>query len=407
MRIKKFLAIVFVAIIAYFGSNTILNKLENNELKKTYGDDFSFDDDAIGSNEHEHLFLLVGVDKNSDDDDNDDFTRTDTIMLVKANTETGKIDILSIPRDSRVKIRQEFDKVNHAHAFGGIELTIQTLRNFLGLDIDYYVQVNYKAVENIIDALGGVDFDVPKGVSIDVGSLKIREGMNHFDGQHALWYLRTRKIYENGDIGRVEAQQGFMKAMVDQIVAKSEKINLTTFVTNYLKYIKTNLPMSVLMDLTNNIGKFSSANVSTFTVPGREQTIEGTSYYLPDFEKTWRLVDKEFQNFKLRNWDRTKAGIDEDGNILDERKNKIEEATEPNPEPAVEAPVREEIIENTETHYYEPEPAPRYEYEYYEPEYVEEEVEEAAPEEAPKEKEESPKETEEKVEKSDTSDKDE
>lgn len=406
MRIKKFLAIVFVAIIAYFGSNTILNKLENNELKKTYGDDFSFDDDAIGSNEHEHLFLLVGVDKNSDDDDNDDFTRTDTIMLVKANTETGKIDILSIPRDSRVKIRQEFDKVNHAHAFGGIELTIQTLRNFLGLDIDYYVQVNYKAVENIIDALGGVDFDVPKGVSIDVGSLKIREGMNHFDGQHALWYLRTRKIYENGDIGRVEAQQGFMKAMVDQIVAKSEKINLTTFATNYLKYVKTNLPMGVLMDFTNNIDKFSSDQVSTFTVPGREQTIEGTSYYLPEFEKTWRLVDKEFQNFKLKNWDRTKAGIDEDGNILDGRKNQVEE--DPVPQAEVEAPVRQEIIEDTEPHYYEP--APSYEYEYYEPEYVEEEVEEALPEEAPKEKEEkeeSPKETEEKVEKSDTSDKDE
>ncbi len=385
MKIKRLVAIVFVAIIAYFGSNTILNKLENNELKKTYGDDFSFDDDAIASNEHEHLFLLVGVDKNSDDDDNDDFTRTDTIMLVKANTETGKIDILSIPRDSRVKIRQEFDKVNHAHAFGGIELTIQTLRNFLGLDIDYYVQVNYKAVENIIDALGGVDFDVPKGVSIDVGSLNIREGMNHFDGQHALWYLRTRKIYENGDIGRVEAQQGFMKAMVDQIVEKSENINITTFVTNYLKYVKTNLPMSVLMDLTNNIGKFSSANVSTFTVPGREQTIEGTSYYLPDFEKTWRLVDKEFQNFKLRNWDRTKAGIDEDGNILDGRETQIEEA------PA-------------------PEPAPSYEYEYYEPEYVEEEIEETPSEEAPKEKEEkaeSPKKTEEKVEKSETSDKDE
>ncbi len=401
MRIKKFLAIVFVAIIAYFGSNTILNKLENNELKKTYGDDFSFDDDAIGNNEHEHLFLLVGVDKNSDDDENDDFTRTDTIMLVKANTETGKIDILSIPRDSRVKIRQEFDKVNHAHAFGGIELTIQTLRNFLGLDIDYYVQVNYKAVENIIDALGGVDFDVPKGVSIDVGSLKIREGMNHFDGQHALWYLRTRKIYENGDIGRVEAQQGFMKAMVDQIVAKSEKINLTTFATNYLKYVKTNLPMGVLMDLTNNIDKFSSDQVSTFTVPGREQTIEGTSYYLPEFEKTWRLVDKEFQNFKLKNWDRTKAGIDEDGNILDGREAQIEEAPAQEPEPAVDAPIREEIIEDTEPHYYEP--APSYEYEYYEPEYVEE----AAPEEAPKEKEESPKETEEKVEKSDTSDKDE
>ena len=161
--------------------------------------------------------------------------------------------------------------------------------------------------------------------------------------------------------------------------------------------------MGVLMDLTNNIDKFSSDQVSTFTVPGREQTIEGTSYYLPEFEKTWRLVDKEFQNFKLKNWDRTKAGIDEDGNILDGRKNQVEE--DPVPQAEVEAPVRQEIIEDTEPHYYEP--APSYEYEYYEPEYVEEEVEEALPEEAPKEKEESPKETEEKVEKSDTSDKDE
>ena len=76
-------------------------------------------------------------------------------MLCKINSETGKVDILSIPRDSRVKVRDEFTKVNHAHAYGGIELTLKTLRDFLGLDIDYYAEINFEAVVNIVDEIGG------------------------------------------------------------------------------------------------------------------------------------------------------------------------------------------------------------------------------------------------------------
>lgn len=402
MRLKRFLAVLIVAVLAYFGSSAILDRLEARELRKTFGEDFSFDDDAIATNEHEHLILLVGVDKNSDSDNNDDFTRTDTIMLLKANTETGKIDILSIPRDSRVKIREEFDKINHAHAFGGIELTMQTLRNFLGLDIDYYVQVNYQAVENIIDALGGVDFDVPDGVSIDVGKLKIREGMNHFDGQHALWYLRTRKIYVNGDIGRVKAQQGFMKAMVDQIVEKSEKINLMTFITNYLKYVKTNLPMPILMDLAKNVKVFSSDKVSTFMVPGKEQTINATSYYIPDFERTWRLVDRHFEDFKLQNWDESKAGF-EKGQKEEELEEIQEIPLEESHEP-INPPSNNNSTSET-YYYYEQEP----EYQYYEPSYENnEDTSEGAPQEDNKASEqasEAPQEN--KVEKADTSDIDE
>lgn len=351
MKLKRFLAVFLVAVMAYFGSNAILNKLEANQA---YGDDFSFDDDAVNKNAHEHLILLVGVDKNFSDEENEDFTRTDTIMLLKANTETGKIELLSIPRDSRVKIRDEFDKVNHAHAFGGIQLSMQTLRNFLGLDIDYYIQVNYKAVENIIDALGGVDFNVPKGVNIDLGKIKIKEGPNHFDGEHALWYLRTRKIYLTGDLGRVNAQQGFMKAMVDEIVKKSEKINLMTFITNYFKYVKTNVPMGVLVDLTNNIKKFSSDKVTTLTVPGNEQTIDGISYYLPDVEKTWELVDTHFKNFKLKNWTREKSGFEQDQQPVEANPAPVEN---PQPAPSQEAP----------SYNYQEEPSYEYEYEYEQP----------------------------------------
>lgn len=321
MKAKRFFIALFVVLVSFFGTKLILDKFEANEKDYAYKDTPNYKDDAVKTADGEYLILLVGVDKNGDDDSNTDFTRTDTIMLLKANTKTGKMDLMSIPRDSRIKIRDKFDKANHAHAFGGIELTMQSLRSFLGLDIDYYVQINYQALINIIDALGGVDYDVPEGISIDKGKVQIKPGKNHLDGNEVMWYLRTRNIYNNGDIGRVNTQQGFVKAMVDELVKKSKNMNLMTFISNYLKYVKTNLPMSVIMDLAGNVNNFSSDKMDTYIVPGMEQTINGVSYYIPNYEKTWQIVDEVYPNFKLKNWNKEDSGYheyDSYGDIKDE-----------------------------------------------------------------------------------------
>lgn len=329
MKAKRFFLGLLVVIVGFFGTKFILDRLNANEKEQNYKDIPNYDDDAVKTADGEYLILLVGVDKNGDDDNNTDFTRTDTIMLLKANTKTGKMDLLSIPRDSRIKIRDKFDKVNHAHAFGGIELTMQTLRSFLGLDIDYYVQINYQALINIVDALGGVDYDVPEGITIDKGKVQIKPGPNHLDGNEVMWYLRTRNIYNNGDIGRVNTQQGFVKAMVDEMVKKSKNMNMMTFISNYLKYVKTNLPMTAIMDLAGNINNFSSDKMDTHIVPGMEQTIDGTSYYIPDYEKTWQIVDEYYSSFKLENWKKEDSGYMEYQNfneIKDESSNRgIEE----------------------------------------------------------------------------------
>ena len=311
MKAKRFFLSLLVILLGFFGTKFILDRLVENQKELAYKDIPNYNDNAVKTADGEYLILLVGVDKNGDDDTNTDFTRTDTIMLLKADTKTGKMDLMSIPRDSRIKIRDKFDKVNHAHAFGGIELTMQTLRSFLGLDIDYYVQINYQALINIVDALGGVDYDVPEGITIDKGKVQIKPGPNHLDGNEVMWFLRTRNIYNNGDIGRVNTQQGFAKAMVDEIVKKSKNMNIMTFISNYLKYVKTNLPMTAIMDLAGNINKFSSDKMDTHIVPGMEQTIDGTSYYIPDFEKTWKIVDEVFPNFKLENWKKEDSGYQE------------------------------------------------------------------------------------------------
>lgn len=311
MKAKRFFLSLLVILLGFFGTKFILDRLVENQKELAYKDIPNYNDNAVKTADGEYLILLVGVDKNGDDDTNTDFTRTDTIMLLKADTKTGKMDLMSIPRDSRIKIRDKFDKVNHAHAFGGIELTMQTLRSFLGLDIDYYVQINYQALINIVDALGGVDYDVPEGITIDKGKVQIKPGPNHLDGNEVMWFLRTRNIYNNGDIGRVNTQQGFVKAMVDEIVKKSKNMNIMTFISNYLKYVKTNLPMTAIMDLAGNINNFSSDKMDTHIVPGMEQTIDGTSYYIPDFEKTWKIVDEVFPNFKLENWKKEDSGYQE------------------------------------------------------------------------------------------------
>ena len=310
MKAKRFFITLLVILVGFFGSKFILDRLEASQKFNINGNENIINDDAINKEEGQYLILLVGVDKNGNDD-NTDFTRTDTIMLISADTKTGEMELLSIPRDSRVKIRDKFDKVNHAHAFGGIELTMQTLRQFLGLDIDYYVQVNYQALINIVDALGGVDYDVPEGINIHKGKVKINPGPNHLDGNEVMWYLRTRNIYNNGDIGRVNTQQAFVKAMVDEMVKKSKDMNLMTFISNYIKYVKTNLPMSAMLDLAGHINSFSSDKMSTHTVPGMEQTINGTSYWIPDYDKTWEIVDDSYSNFKLKNWKKEDSGYEE------------------------------------------------------------------------------------------------
>ena len=310
MKAKRFFITLLVILVGFFGSKFILDRLEASQRFNINGNENIINDDAINKEEGQYLILLVGVDKNGNDD-NTDFTRTDTIMLISADTKTGEMELLSIPRDSRVKIRDKFDKVNHAHAFGGIELTMQTLRQFLGLDIDYYVQVNYQALINIVDALGGVDYDVPEGINIHKGKVKIHPGPNHLDGNEVMWYLRTRNIYNNGDIGRVNTQQAFVKSMVDEMVKKSKDMNLMTFISNYIKYVKTNLPMSAMLDLAGHINSFSSDKMSTHTVPGMEQTINGTSYWIPDYDKTWQIVDDSYSNFKLKNWKKEDSGYEE------------------------------------------------------------------------------------------------
>ena len=266
---SSFLKIFFVSLIFFsivlFLANTILNKT---------GDNFRI--------------LVLGVD--SKDYKINKSVRSDTIMLVDLDSKTGKINIVSIPRDTRtpIKGRKNQEKINHSFAYGGAELTLQTVSELLNIQIDNYLVVDYKAVSEYIDLIGGVELYVPMDMkySDPVADppllIDLKEGEQNLDGDKALQYLRFRKGYKNADIGRIQAQQTFLKAMIKQSIKPSIIFKIPKITKIYKENIETNLPLLDAFKEAVLFFKYDLDNIESFTLKGQSKTIGGVSYYILD-----------------------------------------------------------------------------------------------------------------------------
>lgn len=250
--------------------------------------------------DHELFFLLMGVDRA---EFQGELTRSDTMMLVKIDFAKPSIDLISLPRDSRVLIGGDYDKLNSAHAYGGPELTIQSIRDWLNIDLDYYVKVDFKAVPEIVDAMGGVDFEIPNdGIQYkyydenDDGQ-PFKPGMQRLNGMKALGFLRFRDGYDNGDIGRVEAQQTFMKAIVKQLLSSSNISNIPGYIKTYYENVETNISWDEILDMMGYISQLSDVELNTYTIPGVGEYIDDISYYVVDEEGAEELIKRILPNY--------------------------------------------------------------------------------------------------------------
>ena len=267
------------------------------------------------------LFLLMGVDdlegqggiralKKMEEDEHGykkTGMRTDTMILCKYNYETAEITMLSIPRDSRVNIRgiRSMEKINHAHSYGGPILAVQTVKDFLGVDLEYYVTVDYYAVKEIVDAIGGVELDVPQRMYYSDPTDKppllidLYPGLQTLDGDKALQYLRFRS-YPEGDIGRVKAQQYFMKEFIKQALQPKNITKIPKMVQTYFNYVDTNIPITAALKALPKLKDIDFENIKMATVPGEGRDIGPQNYYIPYEEQTRQLVEEMFEGFVLR-----------------------------------------------------------------------------------------------------------
>ncbi len=192
--------------------------------------------------------LLMGIDSTDEVLAKNAVANGDSLILITFNPKTLNATMLSIPRDSYVPIAcwpsKEENKITHAAAYGN-DCMINTIEDFLDIDIDYYTKINFKGLVKLVDALGGIDVDVPADLCTDDssrgGEICIKEGKQHLNGEEALVLSRNRKQLKNGDFDRGLNQQLVIQAMLEKIKALKSVKQFTSVFNTVSNSIDTNL----------------------------------------------------------------------------------------------------------------------------------------------------------------------
>lgn len=232
--------------------------------------------------------LAMGV------DDVEGVHRSDTVALITVDIDNKRIKVMSLPRDTRTSIRgRGTQKLNHAFAFGGVDLLKETVVNLLGLPIHYDLMVNYESFPEIVDALGGIEIDVKKNLRYKdrAGHLNIniKKGWRHLDGKTALEFVRFRHD-ALGDIGRIRRQQQFLKAVLKKLYSPALMDNMPEITKKILAMVSTNISATQAIQLTSYLKDIPSERISFFTLPGKPTFINGLSYWTADLAKASTML---------------------------------------------------------------------------------------------------------------------
>ncbi|WP_258535715.1 LCP family protein [Bacillus sp. 03113] len=243
-------------------------------------------------------FLLVGVDERDGD-----AGRTDSMLVMTVNPKKKSTEIVSIPRDTRTKIINKEEpsesftsKINHAYAYGGIEMSINTVENFLNIPIDYYVEINMQGFKDIVDSVGGID--VNNKIAFELDGITLAEGEQTLNGEQALQYARMRKQDPKGDFGRQERQREVISKVIDKGVSLSSLANHNKILNALQNNIKTNLTFNDMLDIQSEY-KPATETIEKVEIQGENKRTDAW-YFLVDDEERQALSDKLREHLDLQ-----------------------------------------------------------------------------------------------------------
>lgn len=232
--------------------------------------------------------LLLGSDARSKKEN----ARTDTIIVLRVNPMAEKVILLFIPRDMRVKIPgRGYDKINAANAFGGPQLAIQTVENFIDFPIHHYAEVNFWGFQRMIDALGGIRIDVDEPLVDKKTKFGISAGNQLMDGERALNYVRFRRD-PKGDFGRIERQQKFFKALLSQSLRLNFLYKLPSLINIFADNAETDMTVREMLRLGNFLKSVDQKNVEMVMLLGEVRRIDKRSYVVPDAQEIKKILSR-------------------------------------------------------------------------------------------------------------------
>lgn len=302
MKVKKFLILTSLILSVFLFLSGIL------VLK------FMSIDDVVnaGNNLAEDLFsrfrlngpvniLIMGGDKVN--------KNTDTMLVVNYNPVNAKISILSIPRDTKVSIKNKgTQKINFAFPYGGGKFAAETVGALLDIKIQYYIYIDTAAFQKIVDELGGVDYDIPVNMDYDDPlqnlHIHLKKGRQHLSGAEAEQFMRFRQptkftkevmqYYDGSDLKRIEAQQSFIKELIRQKANIYYFTKLSSIIKIAFDHVETNLKLDEALKLTRNLGMLNIEEIQMFKLPGNGDNSSGASYYIINSKEAGKITGEFF-----------------------------------------------------------------------------------------------------------------
>lgn len=234
--------------------------------------------------------LIVGTNQNL----------TDTMMYVNYNVETGKVAMMSIPRDTY--ITNEYcvgHKLNSLYRGKNTQAFVEQIEELIGVDIDYYLIFDSKMLIDIVDKVGGVEVDVPVRMKYDDPTqnlhIDLKKGTQVLNGKQAEQFVRYRKGndgsgYARGDLQRTEVQQQFIKNFISTVLSAKNLTKIPDLINVALDNTDTNITAREALKYSTDVMKIDTSNILSCTAPGEAKYINNISYFVMDKEKTKELV---------------------------------------------------------------------------------------------------------------------
>ena len=315
MRLKKAILVICILLFAVLFANgvSILNaafnkgngkngRINNSNNGDRFGDNgnnmsiLRLQDESSIMNEPAVNLLVLGLDEYEE--------RADSIVLMNYSPDAVKLNILSIARDTRVFVNGKPVKINSLMAIGGEQKMIDMVEEITGLNINYYITLNFEGFRKIVDTLGGVRVNVPFNMNYDDPTqnlhIHLKKGVQVLNGREAEQYVRFRKGnndnqgYSDGDLGRIKAQQEFIKSFIEQKLNLKyvSKIDDIYFILR--KYMRTNIKLGDIRHYITSVKKLRNEDINAYTIPGRPRFIDGQSYFIINKKEVNRLIDEKF-----------------------------------------------------------------------------------------------------------------
>lgn len=280
----------------------------NNPSLKPGETDTDGPEAAAGRKEDFFTFLLLGKDTSSGS--------TDTIILVSYDVPNQQVNMMSIPRDTAVNVPWSVKKINSVYSAkessgGGLENLKKQVGYLTGVMPDRYVIVEWEAVGEIVEAVGGVEFDVPRNMNYDDPyqnlHIHINKGLQKLDGKQAMGVIRYRHDnrrpdgtmpgYADGDLGRTETQQAFLKAMAKKVLQLQNVTKVGSFVKTFLNHVETDMDLTELMWFATKAMGMDADSIQACTMPNEAHDFRGGSYVFANIDELVALVNEQFNPY--------------------------------------------------------------------------------------------------------------